>query len=205
MDKKILHWSYLNIKDIPLDLYLYEELNELYLKENYISTIPKWFLNLNNLTFVHLGGNQITEIPEEIYLLDNLEFFDLSNNRLTEIPPTIGFVFNLVQLNVSDNELTAIPKGKSILFLYSVNKYSSVYCCNLEIGNLRKLEHLNISKNKLTRLPVEISTCVRLIELNLNDNPDVWHIPERISRIASLQHLFADRKIFSHFTYLDFF
>ncbi|CAD7011287.1 unnamed protein product [Ceratitis capitata] len=164
MNKTTLHWSYLNFKDVPMDLFLYEDLEEnysilpskVYLKENFITTIPKWLLNVTTLKFIHLAGNNLSAIPEEMYLLENLEFLDVSNNQIRELPKTIGLIDRLQRFNISGNELTELPP---------------------EIGALKQLEELNISKNHLKRLPVQLSECQRLNELNLSDNADIGIYP----------------------------
>ncbi|XP_061390954.1 protein lap1-like [Musca vetustissima] len=172
MNRRCLHWSYLNYKEIPMDLYSYEDLEEVYLKENYIAAIPKWFLNLTNLKFIHLAGNNLTQLPEELYLLENLEFLDVSNNQLQHLPSSIGYMLNLLHLNVSSNELTDLPKT---------------------LTYMKRLESLNISKNKLKRIPQFICECSRLNELNLSENTEIWHIPERVANMPSLQMLSADK------------
>ncbi|XP_030566451.1 leucine-rich repeat protein soc-2 homolog isoform X1 [Drosophila novamexicana] len=172
MNKTILHWSYLNFKDVPMDLFLYEDLEEVYLKENYISVIPKWLLNITTLKFIHLAGNNLSELPADIYMLENLEFLDVSNNELTELPKTLGLLLRLQQLNVSGNQLTELP---------------------VELNTLRNLEHLNIAKNQFRRLPLQLSECVRLNELNVSDNEALLHLPERIANLPMLQSLAADR------------
>lgn len=65
---------------------------------------------------------------------------------------------------------------------------------------MKNLESLNVSKNRLKRLPLQLCECSRLNELNISDNIDIWHIPERISYMQSLQMLSADRKLFKFFT-----
>ncbi|XP_002063867.3 leucine-rich repeat and death domain-containing protein 1 [Drosophila willistoni] len=172
MNKTILHWSYLNFKDVPMDLFLYEDLEEVYLKENYISVIPKWLLNITTLKFIHLAGNNLYELPVDIYLLENLEFLDVSNNELKELPSTLGLLLRLQQLNVSGNQLSELP---------------------VEMSSLRNLEQLNIAKNQFRRLPLQLSECIRLNELNVSDNEDLIHIPDRISNLPMLQSLIADR------------
>ncbi|KAH8389349.1 hypothetical protein KR215_005612 [Drosophila sulfurigaster] len=172
MNKTILHWSYLNFKDVPMDLFLYEDLEEVYLKENYISVIPKWLLNITTLKFIHLAGNNLSELPVDIYMLENLEFLDVSNNVLKELPNTLGLLLQLQQLNVSGNQLTELPK---------------------ELSSLRNLEHLNIANNQFRRLPLQLSECVRLNELNVSDNEALLHLPERIANLPMLQSLAADR------------
>lgn len=59
---------------------------------------------------------------------------------------------------------------------------------------MKRLESLNVSKNNLKRIPQYICECSRLNELNLTDNTEIWHIPERVSYMPSLQMLSVDRK-----------
>lgn len=201
MDKRILHWSYLNLKQIPMDLFLYEELEEVYLKENFIADIPKWFLNLTGLRFINLSGNNISVLPEDIDLLENLEYLDLSQNQIAELPLGLCLLQKLQYLNVRENNLTQIPEG--ILFLFIIDVYS--YNCNpsqsllfgsvrLAINELKHLEKLNLSKNHIARLPIQLCECIHLSTLDVSENLELWHIPERISFMPSLQMLSADRK-----------
>ncbi|ALC41368.1 CG11099 [Drosophila busckii] len=171
MNKTILHWSYLNFKDVPMDLFLYEDLEEVYLKENFISVIPQWLLNITSLRFIHLAGNNLTDLPPDIYMLENLEFLDVSDNELTELPTTLGLLLQLQQLNISGNKISELPK---------------------ELNTLRNLEHLNIAKNKFRRLPLQLSECVRLNELDISENEGLIYLPERIANLPMLQSLSAD-------------
>lgn len=63
-----------------------------------------------------------------------------------------------------------------------------------ELSSLRNLEHLNIAKNQFRRLPLQLSECIRLNELNVSDNEALLHLPERISNLPMLQSLAADRE-----------
>lgn len=63
-----------------------------------------------------------------------------------------------------------------------------------DINSLRRLETLNISQNHLKRLPLHLCELSRLSSLNVSDNVDIWHIPERIAYMPSLQMLSAERK-----------
>ncbi|XP_055383840.1 leucine-rich repeat protein soc-2 homolog isoform X2 [Condylostylus longicornis] len=113
-----LHWSYRDFTNVPIDLLYYEETpEEIYLKENFLTSIPAWLLQLNNIKFLHLTG----------------------------------------------------------------------------IGQLKKLECLDLSENPIKTLPVEISECSRLLELFLNGLAELLYIPDRIANMRTLQTLSADR------------
>lgn len=126
MNKTILHWSYHNLESIPLTLLDYKELEEVYLKENFIASIPEWLLKLINLRFIHLLGNLIREIPENIYFLENLEFLDLSNNRLCSLPASIGKLVNLKRFSVGGNEIRVLPKGKPEYVWFLLALFNSI-------------------------------------------------------------------------------
>ncbi|CAD7088904.1 unnamed protein product [Hermetia illucens] len=172
MNKTILHWSYHNLDSIPLTLLDYKELEEVYLKENFIASIPEWLLKLINLRFIHLLGNLIREIPENIYFLENLEFLDLSNNRLCSLPASIGKLVNLKRFSVGGNEIRVLPK---------------------DIGNLQNLEVLDLSANLFQQLPVEIARLRKLSEIVLNDNLHLRTLPNTLFLLPKLECICADR------------
>lgn len=112
MDRRILHWNYRNFHNVPEELITYSDyLEDIYLKENYIVTLPVWMFELSNLKFIHLAGNLIECIPEEICLLENLAFLDMSNNKIKKLPTTICFLRKLKHLNVSFNYIGEFPRG----------------------------------------------------------------------------------------------
>lgn len=61
------------------------------------------------------------------------------------------------------------------------------------IGAMKSLETLNLSKNRLTELPIELSASTSLTELILNDN-DLMEIPTKIMSMHSLKVLEAERE-----------
>lgn len=172
MKKTVLHWSYRDFRNVPIDLFLYEDLEEVYLKENFIVQIPNWLLNLTNLKFINLSGNALEQLPENIHYLENLEFFDVSNNKIKKFPNTIGEMHAIQRLNVSGNRIAEIPKA---------------------IGQLKKLEVLDLCANQLTSLPLELSECTHLNQLMVSDNIQLTYIPERVANMKSLQFLAAER------------
>lgn len=109
---KTLHWSYRDYRVFPEELLEYREvIEEIYLKENFIQTIPLWLFELNNLTFLHLAGNDLVVIPNEISFLINLEFLDVSSNKLVTLPSSIGELIKMERLNVGENRIICIPEG----------------------------------------------------------------------------------------------
>lgn len=112
MNNNILHWSYRDFREFPLDLLEHSEnVEEIYLKENFIPSIPEWLFEFTNLRFIHLGGNLLDTIPDGICLLANLEFLDVSKNQIRELPRTFTLMTKLSRFNCSDNKIREISKG----------------------------------------------------------------------------------------------
>ena len=68
-----------------------------------LSELPKEIGLLVNLQELNLEFNKLKAIPEEIRLLVNLQCLNLSSNQLKEIPNGIGLLSNLKELNLSNN------------------------------------------------------------------------------------------------------
>ena len=65
-----------------------------------------WDGNLNDIQELDLGSNQITSIPESIGGLTNLQKLGLGSNQLSSIPASIERLTNLQYLDIDDNPLT---------------------------------------------------------------------------------------------------
>lgn len=113
MNSQILHWSYRDFRELPYELLEHkDELEEIYLKENFIAALPTWLFQFVHLKFIQLSGNLLQTIPCEISELINLEHLDVSKNQLKELPIQITHLYKLNYLNASENEITSLNKGK---------------------------------------------------------------------------------------------
>lgn len=128
MNPNILHWSYRDFYELPADLIDHgDTLEEIYLKENFLTTLPQWFLEFEHLKFIQLSGNLLQIIPDDIANLINLEYLDVSKNHLKGLPLQLTGLNKLQYLNVSENELTSLHAGKELnlkLLMIIVNKFS---------------------------------------------------------------------------------
>lgn len=114
MDSKILHWSFRDLHDFPEALLEHgDSVEEVYLKENFIRSLPAWLFNCTYLRFIQLCGNLLSQIPDGIGELENLESLDVSKNRLTELPMQMCHLNKLRYLNVSNNSLTTMHPGRN--------------------------------------------------------------------------------------------
>lgn len=65
-------------------------------------------------------------------------------------------------------------------------------CCISEIGAMKSLVTLNVSKNRLTQIPLALAASTSIMELFLNDNYLV-EIPAKIMAMENLKVFEADR------------
>jgi len=101
--------------------------------------------------------------------LDGVEKFKADDLQLTSIPPEIGFLTNLRFLGLSQNKIKELPHS---------------------IGNLVKLEHLEVSSNQLTSLPDSIGELDNLDTLSLHYN-DLKSLPDSLCNLLNLRYLYV--------------
>ena len=77
-----------------------------------------------NITNLDLYNNQLTTLPESIGNLTQLITICLYDNYLTTLPESIGNLTLLTHLNLSNNKLTTLPKsfGKSTAIIGNITQ-----------------------------------------------------------------------------------
>ncbi|GMP68600.1 hypothetical protein CsSME_00028161 [Camellia sinensis var. sinensis] len=151
---------------------------ELWVRQNRLSgTLPNSIGNLSySLQELEVSENQLTgTIPKEIGSLRNLNVISLANNNLNgNIPSTLGEIKNLQRFYLGGNNFHgSIPNEICLLSnlgeLYAEeNKLSgSIPSC---IENLRGLQVMKLSHNKLTFIPSSLWNLETLRDLNLSFN-----------------------------------
>ena len=156
--------SQVSIPNIIKDPLLYHptivnELQELTLRHCDIEVIPPEISKLVNLTYLNLSNNNIEVVPYEIAELDNLTYLNLSCNKIKIIPTEVYKLINkkLDTLIIYKNEisdLNIVPSGS----WPSHTRYHNAF---------KGLTHLNVSYNKLKKLPKWIWRCNDLTHLNI--------------------------------------
>ena len=99
---------------------------------------------------------------------NNLTALWMTNNALTRLHPRLGLLsHSLVRLGLEGNRLRELP--------------SSLF-------ELRNLQYLHLSRNKLTRIPNHLQHLTRLRELDLRDN-NLTELCETMCRLVNLRRL----------------
>lgn len=151
------------------------------------------FLNYKNLDI----------FPVELLKDEGLQFLErlyMKRNSLTTLPDNLAQKLpNLIELYLHSNNIVIIPEAiGNLARLQSLDLSNNAlqFLCP-EIGRLRSLRHLRLSNNQLKFLPPEIGDLHELETLDVSMNQIVC-LPDRLHRCLSLQNLTADHNRLSH-------
>lgn len=176
--------------------------------------MPSSVCNLVMLEELYLNENRLESLPDEIGLLVNLKALDIPGNKLETLPASFSSLSKLEILHAEDNRLAKLPKGlgglESLRKVYlQNNKLMKLHaslgrCAKLEIlnvednclnkvakriGDLPKLKHLLLANNQITELPFNpLEKAPQLRRLTLTGNKDLApRVLELENQVALLQ------------------
>ena len=141
--------------DIAEEIHALTKVKHLDVSHNHITKLPQSLYGLPSLHTLILGHNQLTELsfpslPETDQLLPSLHHVDLTDNQLTELPAFVYKSTSISELLASDNTISELSPA---------------------IGTLSALKQLEMKRNRLTCLPFELTACLKLKTIGLEDNP----------------------------------
>eukprot|EP00117_Sycon_ciliatum_P024957 scpid76315/ scgid5780/ Leucine-rich repeat and calponin homology domain-containing protein 3 len=131
---------------------------------NVMRTLPP-LGNLQSLVSLNVSRNHLTALPAHTCSLP-LKELNISHNRLVSLPDELGQLKALMDLDVSGNELVTLPS------------------C---IGELSNLRDLNVRRNHLQNLPDEL-TALNLVRLDISVNR-VSRLPLSFIKMQTLRSL----------------
>lgn len=109
IERLILNQTWLCTINSNIDIY--ENLIEINLSQNSLSSVPNEFCNLRNLEICILSVNNIMYLPDDIVKLKKLAILCLDSNKLCMLPDNMHELPNLVKLDVYDNYLYDAPNA----------------------------------------------------------------------------------------------
>ncbi|MFN6040118.1 MAG: leucine-rich repeat domain-containing protein [Bacteroidota bacterium] len=103
------------IKNFPIEIFLFKNLQYLDISKNNIKSIPDSLDLLPNLQYFNASKNKISEIPNSIGKMKNLKWMIWNNNEIGMLPYAIGNLEDLQYLDLWNNNLSIFPESMSKL------------------------------------------------------------------------------------------
>lgn len=106
---KKLDLSKERLKDFPLEITQFENLEVLDLSKNRFDSIPPAIQKLTQLKTLDLSRNRLKYLPSEIGQLKQLRVLNLGANKIETLPETIGNLTELRTLVLWSNNIDELP------------------------------------------------------------------------------------------------
>jgi hypothetical protein len=131
------------------------------------------------------------EAVKEHSELSGITGLTLFNQGFRFVPPEIGTLTGLENLYLGSNQLRMLPPEMSHLTkLKRVDLSSNQFCDGEGLSLPGSLEHLNLSENRLSKIPDELSQ-LSLKHLEISNNP-LAEVPGVIPSLQGLERLFMN-------------
>lgn len=126
---------------------------------------------LTSLQLLELVGCELERIPSAVFSLGNLQELDLKENKLTTVEEILSLQHcrRLVTLRLWHNKITYIPD---------------------HISKLHTMERLDVSWNRLQKLPTRLFYCTKLRHLDVSHN-QLSSLPTEVGILQGLQFFSA--------------
>jgi Leucine-rich repeat (LRR) protein len=98
-----------HIQELPDNIGQFENLMELNIFDNKLTTLPSTIGSLKNLKRLTVSGNILAQLPKDIGNMQSLETLIVNNNDLDTLPETMGTLKSLKILDIRNNAFTTLP------------------------------------------------------------------------------------------------
>ncbi|QNM85624.1 leucine-rich repeat domain-containing protein [Polaribacter pectinis] len=215
-----------NLKSLPQELFLFENLEELDISNNKFEDTEQLILDLKklpNLKLLAFRYSKLKKLPENIGILNNLEGISLDGNilrsaesigelnnlkylsfrrnkKLKELPSSINKLKCLQLLDVSGSGIERLRDELSecIQLKSILANASKISFITENIGDLFNLRNLNLGYNKLKNIPTTIGDLEFLEDLSLGSN-EIEFLPESVSKLQNLDAIGLEYNRFKEF------
>ncbi|TGZ63877.1 hypothetical protein CRM22_006678 [Opisthorchis felineus] len=191
------------IGELPSSIGCLKELQQLGIKYNRLTRLPTELAQCQQLTELNIEGNQIVRLPDDLLRkMPSVSSATLSRNAFTGFPTgATGQLMHLEHLSMDYNDLDSVSTNDFL----DADHLRSLTLGNNNIVHLeiaasqwRQLVQLDLSYNRITKLPEDFCELANLEDLDLTSN---WlkELPVSIGKLTRLVKLNLE---FNHITYL---
>jgi len=178
-----------NLSEVPQWLGGMRRLKSVNIAYSKIDSLPDHLSGLTRLEQLHVYGCQLTELPDWIGRLPRLTWLDISENNLTALPDSFGALDRLESLSLYDNPLESPPDWVPALpSLTSLQIGAHASGLLARICRMKRLRRLQIVDDTLTELPAAIGDLERLENLDVTTG-ELRALPDSVARLARLKQM----------------
>jgi len=183
--------SSMELTELPNEIFLLLNLEELFLYNNQLYSLPIEITNLTKLNHLDLRNNKFENLPNEIGQLKNLKTLRLNDNKIkaSELSK-ISALSNLDKLHLRSNGFSELPEEIGLLTSLSELdiSFNNISRLPIEFSHLTNLVTLQIGNNKFSDFPLPITSLTQLLELHFQNNL-ISSIPPQIGELGNLSAL----------------
>lgn len=179
---------------LPSSIGSCSRLKSLYADNNRIQQLMFTFEQLTDLQLLNIAHNEISAVHSSIGCCLSLEVLHLHYNHLITLPYTVGLLSNLSRLTIHDNPSVSVPKqviaaGTDIAVdflkkMLDANESKQIWLNNMHLITVplpnvsqvqefvvwKRIRVLNLDRNELHNLPVELCVLDELEVLSVEHN-----------------------------------
>lgn len=160
------------LRDLPPEAASLPALRHLYLADNGLSALPAAVCGMKGLTYLNLDRNALAELPDAVGDLAGLKWVRLNGNKLSDLPATAANWKDVRRLYLRGNGLREVPAA---------------------ILEMKSLEQIDLGENDLEEIPAALFELPRLHYVQLDGNPRLAALPDTVTNMPQLTHLFLHR------------
>ncbi|KAI3407447.1 uncharacterized protein J3R85_020989 [Psidium guajava] len=184
---KVMDMHGTQIRAIPDSIGGLESLLKLDLHETCITELPESIGNLNRLEAIDLFDSKLRELPESIGGLESLLELDLYETNVAQLPDSIRTLKRLKRMKIG-NKIRELTEAIGMLTnLKEICASGEMEEIPSEIGQLSLLRILDLSRSKVTRLPITIGQLSHLQKLHLLNCNGLQMLPELPATLTVLE------------------
>ncbi|KJZ76588.1 Adenylate cyclase [Hirsutella minnesotensis 3608] len=183
-----------NLVTIPISLYSKaSEIVSLNLSRNLSLDVPRDFIqSCKHLRDIKFTNNEARKLPVSLSRAGKLTYLDVSNNRVDHLEHNeLHNLTGLLKMNLANNRLSHLPQYfdayKSLRSLNISSNFLDTFPPFL--CQLQSLVDLDLSFNTIARLPDEIGNLKNLEKLLITNNRLSDEVPETFRQLTNLREL----------------